>query len=147
MAREPLLSGRPRLAALAILSFDAYLPPSEALQFRSEDMLRPARGVGPHYHDLSLVVCSTGCGRLTKTGERDGSFVIGVGDRKWVAQIADRLWRRSTLGQVLFPFSLMSAKLQCPTLPLDLVSRNFAFRLIRSDTVDLAPTSIGTIRV
>ena len=121
------------MAAWIVITFDCYLRPSEGLQLKRCNILRPAVAVSPAYRHWSLVVCPSEDTKVTKTGSRDDSLVVGIAERKWVAKVVENLWRRRKEGEPLFPLTLaqVGAHLREATSDLEIKALNITAHSMR----------------
>ena len=86
---EILRAGEPAMACWVMISFWAYLRPSECMRLRQKDIVPPVRGVSPHW---SLVVAPSEAGiRTTKVGEQDDSVVWDSEEMQWFKELLREL--------------------------------------------------------
>ena len=73
IAAEMMRLDEPAMAYWVVISFWAYLRPSEAMRLRKKDLVPPVQGVSPHW---SLVIAPSEAGILTtKVGEQDATVM------------------------------------------------------------------------
>ena len=76
-------------AAFAIICFDGYVRPSEALAIRRRDVTPPTMGAAAR--GWAITIAPAG-GRPSKNAQFDAGFVVGIFDREWVCNVVSALY-------------------------------------------------------
>ena len=95
-------------AACALLSFDLYLRPSEALLLRRRHVLAPPRGGHRNLRRWAVIVAPSTELRVTKTKQQDDTILLGVpgSGREWLAQVLQGLAQPRAPAELLFTLTL-----------------------------------------
>ena len=84
--------GQPFAAAGVLLQLDAYLRPSELLNLRPTDVVRPCPEAGRHYSEnWGIIVGNAERAEVTKTRQVDDHIVISGTPRWWAPGLLSKL--------------------------------------------------------
>jgi hypothetical protein len=93
------------MAAVTLLTLDAYLRPSEALSLHREMLIPPQAALSSAYRYWSILAHPWHYGQASKTGGFDDSIVLDSSWRPAVRACAEWLFRETQPGCKIAPFS------------------------------------------
>lgn len=93
LVANEMANTHPLLAAAVIVQLDTYARPSETLQIRRQDVIRPA---SKHCRFWGVIFGNSSRGCRTKTGTQDDTVLLDSTDRAYAKQVLEMVYKATS---------------------------------------------------